>query len=259
MNQKTKYPSDLKTNSVENIDTEPKCRSIQSINENNQKDLERINGEGDTICDYYTRTPPNNVKSGGYIDQKIPLWITNDMTTLPEYQRSHDIRKSFNNIKDILDSDEIDDSLKVRLYSFFKQKYDNTRSMPKTTYVSENEVLDYETKNNILLNAVAKIPTVYRKHLAKSIGNVLLNNSRYVTWDPEGFIIIPPNTKVDFMKLEKLLDILISKKKGTQHQIGVITDIIKPFYNKISKYIKNDKIIDNSIDTSKVGDIKYII
>ena len=259
MNQKTKYPSDLKTNNIENVDTEPKCRSIQSINENNQKDLERINGEGDTICDYYSRTPPNNVKSGGYVDQNIPLWITSDTSTLPEYQRSHDIRKSFNNIKDILDSDEIDDSLKVRLYSFFKQKYDNTRSMPKTTYVSENEVLDYETKNNILSNAVAKIPTVYRKHLAKSIGNVLLNNSRYVTWDPEGFIIIPPNTKVDFMKLEKLLDILISKKKGTQHQIGVITDIIKPFYNKISKYIKNDKIIDNSIDTSKVGDIKYII
>ena len=265
MNQKNKTPSEINpcqndnNNNNINNNNDKVQRSISSIHEENQKELEKKEGNKDTICDYYTDSSPKDVKSGGYSDQNVPLWITNDLGTLPEYQRASNIRNSFNNIKDILDSEDLSESMKVRLYSFFKQKYDNTRVMSDTTYL--NNELDYESKTSVLLTTVTKIQSVYKRHLAKSIGNILLNNSKYIVWDKLGNLFIPPNTKIESLNLEKLLDILISKKKGTLGEIKTIGEIIKPFYSKLETYIKNTKIIKNYKGSNKGNqkDIKYII
>ena len=274
MNQKNKTPSEIipcqtdnnnnninNNNNNNNNNSDEVQRSIRSIHEENQKELEKKGGNNDTICDYYTDSPPKDVISGGYSDKNVPLWISNDLATLPEYHRATNIRNSFNNIKDILDSEDLSESMKVRLYSFFKQKYDNARVMPDTSYLNDEEFLGYGSRASVLLATVTKIQTVYKRHLAKSIGNILLNNSKYIVWDKLGNLFIPPNTKIESLNLEKLLDILISRKKGSLDEIKTIGEIIKPFYSKLEIYIKNAKIIKNfkGSNEGKLKDIKYII
>ena len=247
---------------MRNDEEKPQDRSVGDILENNEKLYNEIKSGTDGACDYITPSSPN-MKGGGTNDQIVPLWTTDDLNTLPEFNRATNIRKKYDTLKEILSSEGISPFLKKKLYTFFRDKYDVERGIPGSRFFmdddDENEFTDYETKKGALMTVVENIKAPYKRHLANSIGKVMLNNNNHVAWDKYGNFTLP--SKIEDMNLNLLLEIITTKKKGSSYQIKIIKQIIKPFFNKIDSFIRNEKILKKSSGwkKGKMESIKYII
>merc|ERR1712228_503217 len=53
-----------------------------------------------------------------------PIWLPNEKQ-LPQFSRGSIIKKSYDDISNILNDNSISDDLKVRLYTMYRKKYNN--------------------------------------------------------------------------------------------------------------------------------------
>ena len=224
------------------VDGDDTCnkRNIREIQESN------INSKSNMVTS--DKEFKKNVTEGG--GREHPIFLP-DSNTLPQFSKAANIQRSFNNITDILNSDDMTDDLKLKLYNILKSKYDLTREDDNETddemdhYDHDKPLID-KRNNFVLQRILTKIPKGVKYDSAINIGDVIVTKNKYISWNRNGKITTP-DTDENELDLEEFLKILVYSNKGTNAQIRLVVNIIKPFYKSIERYVKN-KQIKRSID-----------
>ena len=187
-----------------------------------------------------------NVTEAGAVDQ--PIFLP-DANTLPQFTKAANVKKSFDKLTDILNSKDLTEDMKLKLYNLFRDKYDRTRG-ERNDYRDSDEDMDedgnylplMDEKNYFVLQKIlARLPRGEKLNLATSIGDVLINTPNHISWNRDGKFM-RPKVDEDVMMLEDFIKILIYKKKGSNNQIRMTIKIIKPFFNKIQRYVRNESV-----------------
>ena len=84
--------------------------------------------------------------------------------------------------------------------------------------------------------------------MARGIGDVLIDNPKHIGWDRNGILNKPSHIKGEELHLYEFVKTLIYTNHGSARQIANAAYLIRPFYNKIEKYIKNKSIIKKMSD-----------
>merc|ERR1712240_921520 len=127
----------------------------------------------------------------------IPIWLPNEKQ-LPQFSRGSRIKKSYDDISNILNDNSISDDLKVRLYTIFRKKYNNAVNVRESD--EEDDVLeddeDFIVKRKSRQRELAeKLPACKKQRNAYKIINILTKkyNKRHLSWDFDGTILHPPH------------------------------------------------------------------
>ena len=241
-----------KTCENESLNSPPK-RTIGEIQESN------INFHEDMRSpEFMSTTPPKgeNVSRGGmkYEKQNVPIWTSGDSSTLPEFSQAANLRSSFKGMQNVLENKNISDHLKVKLYQIFRDKYDKIRTLDdddSNDIEDDGAILASDAKMVILMKIIDEVKSRYNKSLARALGNVMISQPKNIAWDKFGNITKPKIGMEESLNLQELIEILISKRRGTVRQLNVVRNVIKPFYGKINSYIRNGKILKQMFSKGK--------
>ena len=97
------------------------------------------------------------------------------------------------------------------------------------------------------------MPAGRKQRIAYKIINVLGKNKRHLSWDLDGTILHPPHRNLDeIVNMKKFLDIVLYKNRGSALQLGVVADLIKPFFKDFEPLILNEKLLNKARRTVNV-------
>ena len=248
--------SDQETNSPSEKQADNR-RILKDVMEQNEVE---INENDINIPFHYVTDMKNTPLKGGEDKQKnIPIFLP-DAAYLPEYSRGRNLRKSYDDMSDILYSKDIPDEIKIKLYHIFRDKYENVRKPVRINMESGIQSdTENESDNNsrILERILARLPE-NKQELGSTVGDILYNDDM-IKWSKYGYITSPPTPREQQMDLNKLLKILIYRNTGTQNEIDLVYSIVKPIFNILEPYILNRKLIkkhDESIQNKRLT--KYV-
>ena len=232
--------------------TNPPNRSVRDIIENNTEFVPSVHHVAD-----------EKLKSLSGEGEKIPIFLPT-ANELPEFSRASKLRESYDKITDILDDKTISDELKIKLYTIFKQKYDNTKNKDDSPDNKNESEMNLHTKvvgaDEIkLMREIIESFTPAKQRAAGQIGEVLLNHPQLIRWNGSGDIVLPkiPNTYP--LSLRRLLDIMVYANRGSNSEIESLMKIIAPIGKKLLSYIVNGKVIDNLVKKERSANYsKYI-
>ena len=181
-----------------------------------------------------------------------PIWLPHEKQ-LPQFSRGSRIKKSYDDISKILNDNSISDDLKVRLYTMFRQKYNNARNARESDEddgVEDDEdlIVKRKSKQRELVGALRdiaeRLPAGKKQRNAFRIIHILTKNKRHLRWDFDGTIIHPPHRDLEEIgNMKKFFDIILYKNKGSPVQVGVVADLIKPFFREMEQFIENEKVV----------------
>ena len=154
----------------------------------------------------------------------------------------------------ILNDNSISDDLKVRLYTMFRKKYNNAVNVRESDEDDdgleddEDFIVKRKSRQRELVGAIRdiaeKLPAGKKQRNAYRIINILTKNKRHLSWDFDGTILHPPHRDLDEVgNMKKFFDIILYRNKGSPMQIGVVADLIKPFFRDVEQFILNEKLI----------------
>ena len=185
-------------------------------------------------------------------------WLYQDDTKLPQFSTQSKIESSLDDYLNILNSKDIPNDMKVKLATFYKQKYDRSR---KPDVFKDDDYYDDEDENFDDINigntalatysgpelAVAIIlskTNVTKIPLIKKLSTELMKHTKYINWNYKGIITHPEQYRnTQHINLGRMLNIMVSKtEKATPTEFAIITNIIRPFYLDIKSHIKNSEI-----------------
>ena len=184
-----------------------------------------------------------------------PIWLPNEKQ-LPQFSRGSRIKKSYDDISNILNDNSISDDLKVRLYTMYRKKYNNAINVRESDEDDDDdgvEDVDFIVKRKskqrelvgVIRDIVDKLPAGRKQRIAYKIINILTKNKRHLSWDFDGTILHPPHRDLDeVVNMKKFLDIILYRNKGSRVQIGVVADLIKPFFKDVEPFILNEKLLN---------------
>ena len=105
----------------------------------------------------------------------------------------------------------------------------------------------------VIRDIVDKLPAGRKQRIAYKIINVLGKNKRHLSWDLDGTILHPAHRDLDeIVNMKKFLDIVLYRNKGSALQIGVVADLIKPFFKDVEPLILNEKLLNKIRSTVNV-------
>jgi len=181
-----------------------------------------------------------------------PIWLPNERQ-LPQFSRGSRIKKSYDDISNILNDNSISDDLKVRLYTMFRQKYNNARNVRESDEDDgleddEDLIVKRKSKQRELVGALRdiaeKLPAGKKQRNAFRIIHILTKNKRHLRWDFDGTIIHPPHRDLEEIgNMKKFFEIILYKNKGSPVQVEVVADLIKPFFREMEQFIENEKVV----------------
>merc|ERR1712240_939760 len=139
----------------------------------------------------------------------IPIWLPIEKQ-LPQFSRGSRIKKSYDDISNILNDNSISDDLKVRLYTMYRKKYNNAINVRES---DEDFMVKRKSKQRelvgVIRDIVDKLPAGRKQRIAYKIINVLTKNKRHLSWDLDGTILHPPHRDLDeVVNMKKFLDII---------------------------------------------------
>ena len=201
-----------------------------------------------------------------------PVWLPNEKQ-LPQFSRGSRIKRSYDDMSNILNNNSISDDLKVRLYAMARKKYKNAMSVGETDdddaggdedadddeedsgYVSVRKKRKNKQRElaGVIRDIVDKVPIGKKQKIAYKIMNVLGKNKRHLRWDLDGTILHPPHRNLDeIVNMKMFLDLVLYKNRGSVKQLGVVADLIKPFFKDFEPLILNEKLLNKARKTAKV-------
>ena len=199
-----------------------------------------------------------------------PVWLPNEKQ-LPQFSRGSRIKRSYDDMSNILNNNSISDDLKVRLYAMARKKYKNAMSVGETDDDDDDDDDDdggdrdgyvnvrkkRKTKQRelagVIRDIVDKVPIGKKQRIAYKIMNVLGKNKRHLRWDLDGTILHPPHRNLDeIVNMKMFLDLVLYKNRGSVKQLGVVADLIKPFFKDFEPLILNEKLLNKARKTAKV-------
>ena len=184
-----------------------------------------------------------------------PIWLPNEKQ-LPQFSRGSRIKKSYDDISNILNDNSISDDLKVRLYTMYRKKYNNAINVRESDEDDDDDgvedvdfIVKIKSKQRelvgVIRDIVDKLPAGRKQRIAYKIINILTKNKRHLSWDFDGTILHPPHRDLDeVVNMKKFLDIILYRNKGSRVQIGVVADLIKPFFKDVEPFILNEKLLN---------------
>ena len=176
-------------------------------------------------------------------------------------------------MSDILNNNSISDDLKVRLYAMARKKYKSAMSVGETDddddggddedvdgdeedgYVSVRKKRKTKQRElaGVIRDIVDKVPIGKKQRIAYKIMNVLGKNKRHLRWDLDGTILHPPHRNLDeIVNMKMFLDLVLYKNRGSVKQLGVVADLIKPFFKDFEPLILNEKLLNKARKTANV-------
>merc|ERR1712240_783016 len=128
-----------------------------------------------------------------------PIWLPNEKK-LPQFSRGSRIKKSYDNISNILNDNSISDDLKVRLYTMYRKKYNNAINVRESDedddgVVSDDEDFIVKRKSKqrelvgVIRDIVEQLPAGRKQRIAYKTINILTKNKRHLSWDFDGTIL----------------------------------------------------------------------
>ena len=226
-------------------------RSIKNIVESDiEKDKSHFNGSKHFVAEFKIpeQQPEVNLKGGGN-DSTNPIFLP-ETDTLPEFSKGALIKKSFDNVNNILNDPSLPESLKLKMYLILRSKYDRTRNKQE---VGDNESDSADESNHsrpgnmsALTQAVSDLPKnkiKYGRRLAE-----ILSASNFIDWDQFGNIISPKIQGARKFDLSKLFRLILYKDEGKREELTLLSVIIKPIINKLMKeqVVLNEKLLKTS-------------
>ena len=137
-------------------------------------------------------------------------------------------RKKYNNATNARESDEDDDGVEDDDEDFIVKRKSKQRELV-----------------GAIRDIVEKLPAGKKQRIAYKIINILTKNKRHLSWDFDGTILHPPHRDLDeVVNMKKFLDIILYRNKGSRVQIGVVADLIKPFFKDVEPFILNEKLLN---------------
>ena len=183
-----------------------------------------------------------------------PIWLPNEKQ-LPQFSRGSRIKKSYDDISNILNDNSISDDLKVRLYTMYRKKYNNAINARESDEDDdgvedddEDFIVKRKSRQRELVGAIRDIaenlPAGKKQKNAYRIINILAKNKRHLSWDFEGTILHPPHRDLDAVEnMKTFFKIILYRNRGSSMQIDVVADLIKPFFRDVEQFILNEKLI----------------
>lgn len=219
------------------VDNERKLKDIIEQDDAQVSDTEVI-----PSFQYVTDMKNTPLKGGEGRQEKIPIFLP-DAPSLPEFSRGTNLRKSYDDMSDILYSKDIPDEIKIKLYHIFRDRYENVRKPPRMkmdTDIENNNENEDNKDSRILERILARLPE-NKQDVGNTIGDILYNEDA-VRWSKYGYITSPPTPR-EQMDLNKLIKIIIYRNTGTKKEIETVYNIINPFFNNLEPYILNRNLI----------------
>merc|ERR1712121_466246 len=144
-------------------------------------------------------------------------------------------------------------------YAMARKKYKNAMSVGETDdddddddeedgYVSVRKKRKNKQRElaGVIRDIVDKVPIGKKQKIAYKIMNVLGKNKRHLRWDLDGTILHPPHRNLDeIVNMKMFLDLVLYKNRGSVKQLGVVADLIKPFF-------KDFELLNKARKTAKV-------
>ena len=93
---------------------------------------------------------------------------------------------------------------------------------------------------------LAEIPSNTKRVLAKNILDIFIRNRKIFSWNKRGLITKPKKLPQSVSKLKHFIKILIYQNKGSQSEIQLIGDVIKPIFDRIKNFVLNKKILKHN-------------
>merc|ERR1712240_369211 len=163
-----------------------------------------------------------------------PIWLPNEKQ-LPQFSRGSRIKKSYDDISNILNDNFISGDLKVRLYTMYRKKYNNAVNVRESDEDDDDDdeefIVNRKSKQRELVGAIRdiaeKLPAGKKQRNAYRIINILTKNKKHLSWDFDGTILHPPHRDLDEVgNMKKFFYIILYRNKGSTMQIGVVADLI---------------------------------
>ena len=258
-----------------------KRRSIRSIIENSLENEELKNSDFTPSSHHVAE---QKIPQQGEGVDKEPIFLPNT-GQLPQFSRGSRVKKSYDNVLNILNDDSLSDELKIKFYTLMRHKYNaarRNRAGDNYDGIGDDEDDDdYDDEDNfanapkrrIFANASFKkqeslktirdivdvLPPNKQKNGYKIV-NVLMRNQKHIGWDLNGDIIRPIHRNIDVIPhMKNFMILLLYRNKGDVAQIAVLGDIVKPFYRAIENYVLNARLkneMDGRVQNVKLS--KYV-
>ena len=204
-----------------------------------------------TLGDGLSANDNNNIKPFN--------WVYSESDRLPQFSQQNKLQDSYDKYNEILNSKDISDSLKLKLLSIVKQKYDDARLNKQGITINETDDEDdyfddddnYDAGQPKISKAKIAIANILTNSKSKNLSNIdrmsklLMEQRKYILWDRRGKLIKPAQYyNHPTLDIAKIIDILISKRIGKNEEVKLVISLIKPFYKYIKHMIKNPNIIE---------------
>ena len=183
------------------------------------------------------------------------MWLYDGDSQLPRYSKQKKLADSFERYNQILHA-KIPINWKLKLLQQAKDRYDSYRQDRKVldgAYDSEDDDDDYSkapqdkreeiNRKTAVANILINVPAT-KMRAVKSLTEDLMENAKHVNWNNKGLIIHPKQYKhTPHLNLKTMIDIIINKNKGSQTEMKIVRDLIRPFYDSVRDHVKNEKLI----------------
>ena len=101
------------------------------------------------------------------MESNIPVFLPN-ADELPEYSKGARIKKTFDNVSNVLNDPTIPESLKIKLYLLLRSKYDMARNKPDIDNINNENEISFDSSNMAALTqAVSSLPKQQRGDVKK--------------------------------------------------------------------------------------------
>ena len=224
-------------------------RSVRDIVQENLADTQ-FSPSTHYVADFKL-SPKKGGFAGNMYDQKVPVFMPNSRE-LPRYSRGFKLKKSLDKISDILESDELSDDLKIKIYGMLKRKYDDVRNIDGN--FSENEDADIDDgvvndrahkKNkskepksagmSTLTDIVKKLPAKKNAD-GRMLADFLIRHTGRIKWDVYGNIFYPKLNGIESLDLLKLFKAVLYKDyNGSHDDVELAAKVLYPFRDELLK------------------------
>ena len=227
-------------------------RTIGDIQENTLKEMIKNNqgnkNSNDLALPPLEKQMDMNLGSGP--TPKNLVWTHQDQYQLPQFSSQSKIENAFDKYKSILNSDELSETMKLKLMEVFKNKYDKTRQDSSRTLYSGDEDDDEDPYGHysgpqLAVALLLSKTGLSKMSLVKKMTDELQQHKKHFNWDFNGTITHPPKyRRSPHINLSKMVNVLtVKNNKPTPTELAIITNIVRPFYQKIRAHVKNKDIL----------------
>ena len=167
------------------------------------------------------------------MESNIPVFLPN-ADELPEYSKGARIKKTFDNVSNILNDPTIPESLKLKLYLLLRSKYDMARNKPDIDNINNENEISFDSSNMAALSKAASSLPKNKLGDAKKLAEIL-SSKDYLAWDQFGNIIAPNIPGMHKFDLSRVMRLILYKDAGTQKQISMVSKMPKPYVNELAQ------------------------